>query len=87
MRSHPVSNSRHSPCELSGLTAKFFAKMADPMRKDEMPQKAATRVLRDLMPRKDPKGGIFSFSKESPLPIPPPGFISEPSNGQVQRDG
>ena len=60
--------------------------MADRVRKDTTTPRESRRVLLDLTPRKDPKGGLFGFSKSSPLPIPPPGFISSPQNGSAHRD-
>jgi len=42
------------------------------VRKDKSTPKEKTRELRDLTPRKDPKGGIFGPMKKSRLPIPPP---------------
>ena len=39
-------------------------------------KKKLTIKLLDLTPKKDARGGQASYSKNAPLSIPPPGFIS-----------
>ena len=60
--------------------------MADRVGKNEAIPKEPKRVLHDLTPVKDPKGQTSGSSEKPALPIPPPGFISSPQNGPVQRD-
>jgi hypothetical protein len=58
--------------------------MADLTRKNKSTGKKPVLKLRDLPPKKEARGGAFGFSKNPPLPIPPPGFIS-PKNGPADR--
>jgi hypothetical protein len=57
--------------------------MADLTRKKEPTGKKPVLKLRDLPPKKEARGGAL-FSKNPPLPIPPPGFIA-PKNGPADR--
>ena len=53
---------------------------------DEKPKtKKVVVKLPDLTPRKDAKGGGQIPSKNPPLQIPPPGFMSPSENGEGRR--
>jgi len=59
---------------------------ADRTRKDESTPKDKTRELRDLTPRKDPKGGIFGPMRKPAPPTTPGRLISSPATEPTQRD-
>ncbi len=45
-----------------------------------------TRVkMRDLLPRKNARGGSEITHNDPPLPIPPPGFIVAPADGKTDE--
>jgi hypothetical protein len=41
--------------------------------------------VQDLPPKKDPQGGSIGFSNNTPLSIPPPGFVLSQSYGPDKR--